>query len=69
MATLKKKIYKVEGNNAVVPVRAFTRSQAIAHVARETYTASIPTQDELVALGVDGIAVQDATIEQEPSNV
>ena len=58
------RIYIVEGRSrADMPrfVRAYARTQAIRHVARDTITARIPTSDELLEAGRAGIQVENAS--------
>ncbi len=50
-------------------VRANTRMQALGHVARNTLTARLATQDDLVTLIQNGLGVEDASAEsQEPTD-
>jgi len=57
-----KRIYEVT-NTAGLPirlVRAQNRNQAIAHVVTTTFFANVPTQDRLVDLVGDAVAIESA---------
>lgn len=67
MTTAKKRIYLVEdvdGNTNLV--RAATKNQAVSHVVKNTFTARVPSQDELIKFSKD-IPVEDAGDEGEAS--
>jgi hypothetical protein len=53
------RIYKVVSNSGAYLVRASTRSQAIAHVAKEEIIATVATQDDIVEMMGQGRKVQD----------
>lgn len=58
----KTRIYAVAVKGEVARlVKALTAGQAIKFVAAPLITSSIPTQEELVALGAKGVKIEDAT--------
>lgn len=57
------RIYIVNGGTQPRLVRAGSRSQAISHVARATYTAAVATQDNIVDAVSQGIKVEDVGAE------
>lgn len=46
-------------------VRASTQAQAVRHVVRNTFTAEVATQEQLVDLMTVGVRVEDAGEETE----
>lgn len=59
------RIYLVSNGKDARLVRASNQAQAVRHVVRNTFTASVASQDELVdALG-KGIKVEDASEDGE----
>jgi hypothetical protein len=68
MAT-KKRIYAVDNNfDNDIPqlVRATSKAQAIAHVTRNVYSATVASQEIIVACLNDGGEVADA-VDDEPA--
>ena len=53
------RIYKVTSQSGTYLVRASTRSQAVAHVAKDEINATVATQDDIVSLMQDGRKVID----------
>ena len=62
MATTKTRIYTVINGEQARLVRAANVAQARNHVARESITARIASQDELLALA-SKVEVEDSTAE------
>lgn len=58
----KTRIYAVSSNNGgtVALVRAKSRAQALAHHARRSFVASLPSQDDLFEAASNGMAVEEA---------
>jgi uncharacterized protein YacL (UPF0231 family) len=48
------RIYKVTSQSGTYLVRASTRNQAIAHIAKDEIVANVATQDDIVSLMQDG---------------
>lgn len=46
-------------------VRARNAAQALGHVASDTFTVSVATQNDLVVLIEDGVAVETAGVEPQ----
>ena len=46
-------------------VRAASKAQAIGHCARSTFSASLPSQDELFALAGKGVKIETANEESQ----
>jgi hypothetical protein len=68
---MKTKIYKVmstNGSAATRLVEAVNKSQAIRHAARHTFRADLATQQDLVALVSQGVAVEAAEAELPEGN-
>lgn len=63
--TAKTRIYLVVMDSLPYLVRAANKVQAVRHVADRLITASLATQDQLIAALGDGIAVETAS---EPSS-
>ncbi len=62
-----KRIYHVTDGLQDHLVRANTRAQALGHVARNTLTVTLASQDDLVTLIQNGTPIEDAAAEpQEP---
>ncbi len=55
------RIYTVYNDNERYLVRATTRNQAIAYVARQMYACRIATQDDLIEITKEGGTVLDNT--------
>lgn len=62
----KSRIYLVQIGERQHLVEAVSRAQAVAHIARSTITASIPTQWELVELVSKGVELERAG--EEPND-
>lgn len=60
-----KRIYVVTDGTTVNLVRATVKSQAVAHVVKSKYKATVATQDELVKHVADGIGVESAGEDSE----
>jgi len=60
------RIYKVISNSGSYLVRASTRSQAIAHVAKEEILATVATQEDIVEMMGQGRKVINIKEEQLP---
>ena len=58
----KTRIYAVNSNGGetVALVRAKSRAQALAHHARRSFTASLPSQDDLFSAAADGLQIEEA---------
>jgi hypothetical protein len=57
------RIYCVVGGQKMRLVRAGNRSQALRHVAKDSFDVSVATQDQLCDLIVAGTKVEEATAE------
>lgn len=55
------RIYLVKGKDSTALVKAMSKAQAVAFVANKQYSASVPTQDELVKALTSGTVVQSAS--------
>lgn len=64
---LKAKVYIVldEKSKKETPVKAKTKSRAIAYVAEAQFKAKIASMDELLELGRSNAEIHDATTEDE----
>lgn len=68
MTTTQTRIYIVLGNDGAQHlVRARHPSQAVSHVAAQTYKVRVATQDDLLGAVGRGIVVTDAKVAPEPS--
>ena len=64
---MKKRIYRVvDGAGLEQFVRAPTRASAVAHVARNTFTATLATQEDLARLIGTNTQIQNVEEEPEP---
>lgn len=63
------RIYKVTSQSGTYLVRASTRNQAIAHIAKDEITANVATQDDIVSLMQDGRKVIEVKEDQMPLNL
>lgn len=61
---MSKRIYIVNGGEQPRLVRAGSRSAAISHVVKTTYTAAVASQDNIVTALGQGIKVEDAGAEE-----
>lgn len=59
------RIYVVTDGTNTALVRAISRAQAIAHIARSRFSVRVASQDDIVTLVSAGIAVDDATSPQK----
>ena len=59
------RIYTVANGKHVRLVRASTAAQALRHVARDVYTVTVSSQDDLVRHVGDGVVVEDALADEE----
>lgn len=57
---MNRKIYVVKQAERAYLVRASSRSQALAHIARETMSVDYADQESLVELLASGVAVEEA---------
>lgn len=60
---MSKRIYIVNGGEQPRLVRAGSRSAAISHVVKTTYSAAVASQDNIVTALGQGIKVEDAGAE------
>ena len=60
------RIYCVDHNGAKHMVMANNKHQAINHIAKRGFTASVATQPELVSWLQDGKAIETANAEKSP---
>jgi uncharacterized protein YacL (UPF0231 family) len=63
------RIYKVTSQSGTYLVRASTRNQAIAHIAKDEIAANVATQDDIVSLMQDGRKVIEVKEDQMPLNL
>lgn len=59
------RIYTVANGKHVRLVRASTAAQALRHVARDVYTVTVSSQDDLVRHVAEGVRVEDARSDEE----
>lgn len=55
-----KRIYAVNDGSKVRLIEAVSKVHAVSHVVQSSMTAAVPTQQELIALIKQGVAIEDA---------
>ena len=55
-----KRIYAVNDGSKVRLIEAVSKVHAISHVVQSSLSAQVPTQQELIRLIKDGVAIEDA---------
>lgn len=61
MATLKSRIYLVEIGEKLRLVRALNRSQAVAHVVKDSVSVKVATGEDLLEAGRQQMTVEEAS--------
>lgn len=64
MATVQR-IYAVTDGTTTRLVKATTPASAVSHVARSTYSVRVASQDDLVTMLSQGVAVETIRAEQQ----
>jgi hypothetical protein len=55
-----KRIYAVNDGSKVRLIEAVSKVHAISHVVQSSLSAAVPSQQELIALIKQGVAIEDA---------
>lgn len=61
------RIYAVADGDQTTLVRAISRAQAVAHIARSRFSVRVASQEDIVGLVSAGATVDDATAVPQPS--
>jgi hypothetical protein len=62
-----KRIYCVSDGNTDYLVRAYSRSQAIRHVATKKYQSRVATQEDIVRCLQAGVKIEAANESEQPT--